>query len=157
MCISSHYLCLNCSCLTMANLVHRTIIINVNVQPLGVVVHSLHAVGLKNAVLLGEIGLCESLPCTVSAFYYFSRYWKWAKLTVSSCCSPSFLPMSLFIQSLPEEPPSLDMMPGTTRGMVRVRVVVRARLQRWGRIVDGVALIVDLGVNNMEGWCAVFM
>jgi hypothetical protein len=50
--------------LTMANLVHRTIIIDMNVQPLRVVVHSLHAIGLEHAVLLGEIGLCKRLLST---------------------------------------------------------------------------------------------
>jgi hypothetical protein len=47
--------------LSLANLLDRTIIIDVNVQPLRLVVHRLHAIGLENAVLLGEIVLCEGL------------------------------------------------------------------------------------------------
>jgi hypothetical protein len=40
------------------------------------------------------------------------------RLTISSCWSPSFLPMSLLIQSSWEFP-SLDCRPGTTRGMLK--------------------------------------
>jgi hypothetical protein len=56
------------------------------------------------------------------------------KLTVSLCESPIFLPESLLVQS---SPPLLDMMPGTTRGMLNVFVVVKVRVcfeSRW-RIV----------------------
>ena len=37
---------------------------------------------------------------------------------ISSLESPIFLPMSLFIQSDVLSPPSLDWIPGTTRGML---------------------------------------
>lgn len=52
--------------------------------------------------------------------------------TVSLCCSPIFLPASLLSQSPPAELlPSLDMMPGTTRGISSVReVVVKSRVSR---------------------------
>jgi hypothetical protein len=49
------------STLTLASLLHRTILANMDVQPLGLVVHRLHAVGLEDAVFLGEVGLREGL------------------------------------------------------------------------------------------------
>jgi hypothetical protein len=56
------------------------------------------------------------------------RLWnKEQLLTVSLCESPSFLPMSLLIQSSPEFP-SLDCRPGTTRGMVRIRDTEKKRV-----------------------------
>jgi hypothetical protein len=39
--------------LTMRNLLHRAIIVNMNVQPLWLVVHGAHTIGLENAVFLG--------------------------------------------------------------------------------------------------------
>jgi hypothetical protein len=47
--------------LTLASALHRTILANMDVQPVGLVVHRLHASGLEDAVLLGEVGLCEGL------------------------------------------------------------------------------------------------
>lgn len=47
--------------LTMANLLNRTIVINMNIQPLGLEIHSLHHARLEHAVFLGEIGFGECL------------------------------------------------------------------------------------------------
>lgn len=47
--------------LSLANALNRAIIIDMNIDPLRLKVHRLHAIRLENAVLLGEIGLCESL------------------------------------------------------------------------------------------------
>jgi hypothetical protein len=47
--------------LTLSNLLNRAIIINVNIQPLGLEVHCLHRAGRKNAVFLGKICLCKGL------------------------------------------------------------------------------------------------
>jgi hypothetical protein len=108
-----------------------------NVQPLRLVVHGAHAIGLDNTVLLGEIGLRERLVRVVSN--QLPSMLAIVRRTISSCESPIFLPMSLFIQSSPEEPPSLDIKPGTTRGILSVRVVVvKVRLVRRGRIVVAV-------------------
>jgi len=52
---------LQLSRLALANLLHRTIIIDMNIQALGLVVHRAHAIGLEDAVLLGEVVLRESL------------------------------------------------------------------------------------------------
>jgi hypothetical protein len=52
--------------LTLASLLHRTILANMDVQPLGLVVHRLHAVGLEDAVFFGEVGLGEGLLYRVS-------------------------------------------------------------------------------------------
>jgi hypothetical protein len=120
--------------LALANLLDRTVIVDVNVQPFRLEVHRLHAIGLEDAVLLGEIVLrkglshisSQRLPCPKLT----SRVQE-TRLTSSSCCSPIFLPMSLLIQSSPEEPPSLDIMPGTTRGILSICVVVaKARVSR---------------------------
>lgn len=52
------------------------------------------------------------------------------QLTVSSCCSPIFLPASLLIQSSPPlEFPSLDMRPGTTRGILCVEYARNVRVR----------------------------
>jgi hypothetical protein len=45
----------------MVHFLHGSILANVDVQPLGPVVHSAHATGLKHAVLLGEILLGKRL------------------------------------------------------------------------------------------------
>jgi len=52
--------------LTFGNLVDSTVLIEVNVQPLGLEVHGLHIAFVENAVLLGEVGLCESLRVALS-------------------------------------------------------------------------------------------
>jgi hypothetical protein len=49
------------STLTLASLLHRTILANMDVQPVGLVIHRLHAVGPEDAVFLGEVGLREGL------------------------------------------------------------------------------------------------
>lgn len=66
--------------------------------------------------------------------------WEWecGGHTVSSCDSPIFFPASLLIQSSPpDEDPSLDMRPGTTRGMVYVvrGVIADNLLESVGRMV----------------------
>lgn len=120
--------------LALANLLNRTIIIDMNVQPIRLVVHRAHAIGLEDAVLLGEIVLRESLSHAQSAPFSSTNSDcienMQIQLTISSCCSPIFLPMSLLIQSSPEEPLSLDIMPGTTRGILGVRAVVSVRIDR---------------------------
>jgi hypothetical protein len=55
------------STLTVCNLLNRAILIDMDIQPLGLVVHGSHGVGLENAVFLGEIGLREGLQDTLSA------------------------------------------------------------------------------------------
>jgi hypothetical protein len=52
--------------------------------------------------------------------------------------------MSLLIQSLVEEPPSLDCRPGTTRGILGVYVVVSVRV-RIRRCVRRGIVKVDVG------------
>jgi hypothetical protein len=47
--------------LTLANLLDRTLLIDMNVEALGLVVHRAHTVGLEDTVFLGEVGLCERL------------------------------------------------------------------------------------------------
>jgi hypothetical protein len=46
---------------TMCDLLDRAIIVDVDVQSLGLVVHRAHAVRLEDAVLLGEVVLREGL------------------------------------------------------------------------------------------------
>lgn len=46
--------------LTMRDLLDSAILINMNVQAVRLVIHGAHAVGLEDAVLLGQILLCES-------------------------------------------------------------------------------------------------
>ena len=53
--------------LTVANLLHRTVLANMNVQPIRLVVHGHHGIGLDDAVLLGKVLLCECLFNNVSA------------------------------------------------------------------------------------------
>jgi hypothetical protein len=53
--------------LTLANLLHGTLLIDMDVEALGPVVHRAHAVGLEDAVFLGEVGLCERLVRIASA------------------------------------------------------------------------------------------
>jgi hypothetical protein len=123
---------------SLANLLNHTLIINMNIQPIRLVVHRAHAVRLEDAVLLGEVVLRERLVRVVSNVLP-CMHGDARGRTISSCESPIFLPMSLFIQSSPEEPPSLDIRPGTTRGILSVRVVVvRVRLVRRLRIVMAV-------------------
>lgn len=56
-----------CGCsLTVAHILHRPVLTNVDVQPVRLVVHGHHAVGLEHAVLLGEVLLCEGLFACVS-------------------------------------------------------------------------------------------
>lgn len=50
--------------LAMRNLLHNTILTNMNIQPVRFMIHSLHAIRLQNTVFLGEIGLCECLWTT---------------------------------------------------------------------------------------------
>jgi len=52
--------------LTLGNLADGTILVEVNVQPLGLEVHGLHIAFVENTVLLGEVGLCESLRIALS-------------------------------------------------------------------------------------------
>jgi len=52
--------------LTLGNLVDSTILVEVNVQPLGLEIHGLHIAFVEDAVLLGEVGLCESLRIALS-------------------------------------------------------------------------------------------
>jgi hypothetical protein len=47
--------------LTLASLLNRTILANMDVQPLRLVVHRLHAIGLEDAVFFGEVCLGEGL------------------------------------------------------------------------------------------------
>lgn len=47
--------------LTIPNLLHRPILANMNIQPLRLMIHSHHSIGLDNAVFLGEILLREGL------------------------------------------------------------------------------------------------
>ena len=46
---------------TVADLLHGTVLANMNVQPVRLVVHGHHGIGLDDAVLLGEVLLCECL------------------------------------------------------------------------------------------------
>ena len=52
--------------LTIADVLHSPILANVNVQPIRLVVHGAHAVGLEDTVFLGEVLLCKSLGACVS-------------------------------------------------------------------------------------------
>lgn len=52
--------------LTVANILHSSVLADVNVQPIRLVVHGAHAVGLEHAVLFGEVLLCEGLSSLVS-------------------------------------------------------------------------------------------
>lgn len=40
-------------CLAVSDVLHRALLVNVNVEAVGLVVHGAHRVGLKDAVLLG--------------------------------------------------------------------------------------------------------
>lgn len=51
--------------LSISHILHRAVLIDVDVQPVGLVVHGAHAVGAENAVFLGEVLLCESLQAPV--------------------------------------------------------------------------------------------
>jgi len=45
----------------MRNLVHRALIVNMDIQPLGLVIHRTHRVGLEHTVLFWQIGLGKRL------------------------------------------------------------------------------------------------
>lgn len=45
----------------MSNLLHNTVIANMDVQPLWLMVHCLHAIRLQNAMFLGKIVLRKGL------------------------------------------------------------------------------------------------
>ena len=67
----SHYVCIFCidarhQRLTVAHILHSPILANVNVQPIRLVVHGAHAVGLEDTVFFGEVLLCKSLGACVS-------------------------------------------------------------------------------------------
>jgi hypothetical protein len=51
---------------TVSHVLNGSVLADVNVQPLRLVVHCAHAVGLQDAVLLGEVCFCEGLE-SVSA------------------------------------------------------------------------------------------
>jgi hypothetical protein len=53
--------------LTVCDLFNHTLLVDMDVQPLGLVVHGAHRVGLENAVFLGEVGLRECLATVLSA------------------------------------------------------------------------------------------
>jgi hypothetical protein len=53
--------------LTVCNLLDQTILVDMDVQPLGLVVHGAHRVGLEDAVFLGEVGLREGLETVLLA------------------------------------------------------------------------------------------
>jgi hypothetical protein len=73
--------------LTVANLLHRAVLANMDVQPIGLVVHGHHGIGLDDAVLLGEILLCECLlvHCQQMLFTLYRQYCKVPK-PGSMCC-----------------------------------------------------------------------
>lgn len=52
----------------MANFLDRTIVVDMNIQPLRLVVHRAHAVGLEDAVFLREVALRKSLLGIALAF-----------------------------------------------------------------------------------------
>jgi hypothetical protein len=47
--------------LTLANLLNHALLINMDIQPIRLVVHRLHAIGRQDAMFLGEVGLRERL------------------------------------------------------------------------------------------------
>jgi hypothetical protein len=47
--------------LTVANLVNRSVLTNMNVQPIRLHIHRLHAIGCQDAMFLGEIRLRKCL------------------------------------------------------------------------------------------------
>ena len=53
--------------LTVAHILHRAILGNMDIQPIRLVVHGHHAIGLDHAVLLGEVLLRERLSIKLSA------------------------------------------------------------------------------------------
>ena len=56
--------------LAMRNVLDSTVLINMDIQPLGLEVHCFHRVGLENAVFLGEIGFCERLDTSIVSLPY---------------------------------------------------------------------------------------
>jgi len=127
--------------LTIDNLLHRPILIDVDVHTIRLVVHGAHAVRLEDAVLLGEIGLCKRLfPSHAFSSYSHPRpefeetgrgkgKGQGAKRTTSSWLSPIFFPMSLLSQSA-LSPPSVFWIPGTTRGILcLLGAVVKVRVR----------------------------
>jgi hypothetical protein len=57
-----------CTRLTVSYVLDGSILADVDVQPLGLVVHCAHAVGLQDAVLLGKVRLCEGLDNVSTLF-----------------------------------------------------------------------------------------
>jgi hypothetical protein len=45
----------------MLNILNHAILVDVNVQPLRLVISGGHRIGLEDAVLLGKVGLCKRL------------------------------------------------------------------------------------------------
>jgi hypothetical protein len=61
MSIAISFLVSSSGILTVCNLLNRTILIDMDVQPLRLVIHGAHRVGLENTVFLGEVGLRKGL------------------------------------------------------------------------------------------------
>jgi len=60
--------------LTVGDVLDSTILVDMNVDTVGLKVHRLHAIRLENAVLLGKIALRESLQSHALATIFTSRY-----------------------------------------------------------------------------------
>lgn len=94
------------------------VLLEVDIQTVGLVVFCYHHAGLNDARLLGEVSLAEGLEVARWESVYSPRHCsRLSGLTVSLLsCSDSFLPTSLLLHSsvLLELPTS----PGTMRGIV---------------------------------------
>ena len=122
--------------LTVANILDGALVVDVNVETIGLVVHGAHGVGLEDTVLLGEVLFGEGLRGGEYRDEERKAYEE--ARTTSSWSSPIFLPISLFVHSSILSPPLL-WSPGTTRGMLSADLVAKVRLRRvlCGRVVVG--------------------
>jgi hypothetical protein len=91
---------------SLANLLNHTLIINMNIQPIRLVVHRAHAVRLEDAVLLGEVVLRERLVRVVSNVLP-CMHGDARGRTISSCESPIFFANVWCVLSATNYPPCL--------------------------------------------------